>query len=94
MTTSQIRLTTILTNATTREQVGAVGQHGGQRAGDRVRPGRGVGEAGGDLERADQQDADADGEDDGLDEVAAALVRARRSGSSRPCRRGWSFWRR
>ena len=57
-----------------REQVGVAGSAVAERAGERVRPGRRVGQAVGDLERADQQDADADGEDDGLDEVAAALV--------------------
>jgi len=41
-----------------------------------VRPGRRLGQAGGDLEGPDQQDADSDGQDDELDEVPATLVRA------------------
>src|SRR5919112_1163739 len=46
----------------------------GPSAGDRVLPGGGLGEAGGDLRGADAEDAQTDDQDDRLDEVAAALV--------------------
>ena len=74
ITTSQISDTTILTNEMTLTRSGLSGNRllsaldtGCDQVGVSVEPG-------GDLRGPDAQDADADDEDDGLDEVAPALV--------------------
>ena len=92
MTTSQISETTILTKAMTVTRSGLLGRRvlaalatGCDQAGVVV-------QAGGDLGGADPEDAQADREDDGLDEVAAALVGAGEAALP-ALKRGWSFWR-